>query len=276
MFYCLFYILVLMFVELVKKLYAEADPDDTGNVSPEVFIDILKKLGVTIANNHQAVEIVAEVDKDNSGEISLDEILFFLMQHFEEVSAKITDLTEFPIMCLKNQAQAAAAAAGQQRGNFTPQAQAQGGTTPTNPNHARNSHTPVPSYPIRYIPPREGILTIELVNGIVKKPICKTLSAFDKNSISKVARDSGNTTEMLTHALVTTKVRLDEALELYDTMFRDTGAHMCLVSSCCVCQSIIVCALDALNLRMCCVCVRVLPVGFLRECVVFVTCVLYV
>jgi hypothetical protein len=48
-----------MFVELVKKLYAEADPDDTGNVSPEVFIDILKKLVVECARRVQQTEVAA-------------------------------------------------------------------------------------------------------------------------------------------------------------------------------------------------------------------------
>jgi hypothetical protein len=76
----------------------------------------------------------------------------------------------------------------------------------------------------KYIPPKVGILHLDVVDSFVKKKIYKVLTDTNQNHITKLARNTGgDVSKMLTYAVQNSKIRIAEAQALYKTMLHDIG-----------------------------------------------------
>ena len=75
----------------------------------------------------------------------------------------------------------------------------------------------------RYIPPREGHLRMELIDGFVKKDLFQVLSNADQTNMSAVAKETGDSSTLLPYGFENMRIRINEALELYETMFKESG-----------------------------------------------------
>lgn len=75
----------------------------------------------------------------------------------------------------------------------------------------------------RYVPPREGILRMELLDGFVKKDLFQVISSADQTNMTSVAKETGDTSNLLPYGFENMKIRLNEAIELYEAMFKDSG-----------------------------------------------------
>ena len=76
----------------------------------------------------------------------------------------------------------------------------------------------------KYIPPKTGILVIELRDGYVKKDHFQVITASDRKNIINLASQIGsNTAQMISFSFRTSKMRLVEAYEFYEVMMFDFG-----------------------------------------------------
>ncbi|CAM9213873.1 unnamed protein product, partial [Ectocarpus fasciculatus] len=75
----------------------------------------------------------------------------------------------------------------------------------------------------RYVPPREGILRMELLDGFLRKDLFQVLSNADQSNMTSVAKATGDASSLLPFGFENMKIRLNEALDLYETMFKDSG-----------------------------------------------------
>ena len=72
-------------------------------------------------------------------------------------------------------------------------------------------------------PPSTGIYHVRVVDGFAAKPIYRTLSTCDRDYINEVANGAGDAmVTMTSQGVEGFKVRLDEALNLYFTMMRES------------------------------------------------------
>ncbi len=78
-------------------------------------------------------------------------------------------------------------------------------------------------YPDRYVPPREGILSMELLDGFIKKKVFQVISNTDQTNITSVAKAAGDTANLLPFGFESMRIRLNEALDIYETMLKDVG-----------------------------------------------------
>ena len=87
------------------------------------------------------------------------------------------------------------------------------------------------SYPImaisttpdkKYVPPRKGIMRMQVIDGFVRKDNHKVISATDQKYALSMANNMGSVAHM-DSAIKNTKVRLSEATEIYRMLFLETG-----------------------------------------------------
>jgi hypothetical protein len=75
----------------------------------------------------------------------------------------------------------------------------------------------------RYLPPKQGVLRVELSDGYVKKELHQVISDADRVNITSAAVATGDLSNLLPFGFDGMKIRADEALQLYETMLRETG-----------------------------------------------------
>lgn len=82
----------------------------------------------------------------------------------------------------------------------------------------------------RYIPPESGFLHITVVDGFARKKIYRVLTTTDREYIEEMSKEmGGNVTNMVKSSLENTKLRLDEALTLAETMMMDSRDKVAIV-----------------------------------------------
>lgn len=173
-------------VELAMQLFQEKDADGSGEIDEEEFGDLVRSLGIEMTPERQR-EVMAEFDVDQGGKLEIPEFLLFLKVQHREASKRLRDLTEQPVMVSRG------APPGSGKGDVN-----------------------------RYVPPREGILHMRVVDGFARKDIHRTLTSCDREYIDAVAKDSGDRTVMSSYGVQSFKLRLDESVALCQTILKDT------------------------------------------------------
>ena len=172
-------------VEEAKALFQEIDEDGSGELDKEELTGLLQSLGLNL-DEDRIDDIIRTYDLDGGGTIGIDEFLYFLKQQNKEATARITDIVMAPVMTLD---------AGDGSG-----------------------------YQVRaYKPPLTGTLFVKVEDGFNVKAIHRTLSSCDRDYINDVANETGDAlVTMTSNGIEGFKVRLDEALNLYFTMMRES------------------------------------------------------
>lgn len=78
-----------------------------------------------------------------------------------------------------------------------------------------------PNPTVRYLPPNDGTLHLEIVDGFTRKEVYRTMTSVDRDNIDSVAASTGDATKMTAYGVSTAKIRLDEAYALYLTMMKE-------------------------------------------------------
>jgi len=185
-------------IELLRKLIAVGkdptsalarfdafDTDRAGELQFRQFHQLLGQLGLSMTLS-QVSEIIARYDVDGSGMISKAEFRQYLQSQLDNSEAKLRDLIEDPILAL--------------------------GTTSPTP-YSKNE---------RYIPPRAGTLHMTILDGFVRKKLYKAVSENDRDHIYSVAKSSSDPVSMITFSVQNVRIRLEEAIHLYDVVYKET------------------------------------------------------
>jgi len=199
------------------RLFQEVDEDGSGEVDREELGELINSMGINITEN-RIDEIFALYDVDGGGSIGLSEFLSFLKTQKQESAHRIKDMTEIPIMV--------------------------DSANPGKPN----------GQPLQWVPPREGVAKITVVDGFITKAIKRVMSPVDQANIQAVVENASGAAPsagskgskggkggiagfatgggggggggtgasgLLERGLVGTKLRLDEALACAVTMLSD-------------------------------------------------------
>ena len=176
-------------IQAAVRLFQEVDEDESGEVDREELGQLIDSMGINMTQNRMD-DIFNMYDVDGGGSIGLSEFLSFLKTQKQESVARIKDMCEMPVMIL-----------------------------------ADGSQDLVPKSELRsWSVPSSGSLKCGVKDGFATKPIKRVMSSTDHANINQVveaAADGGNTSAMLAHGLVGTKLRIDEALACCTTMLMD-------------------------------------------------------
>jgi hypothetical protein len=164
------------------ELFHETDEDGSGELDAEEMMVLMENLGIP-CDMDRIEEVINEVDISGEGQLDFDEFFLFLRQLGKEAKNRLKDLTEFPVMALKE---------------------------------LTGSKKP------RYLPPRSGIMVCEVVDSFKLKSVFRSISAVDHDYAQSVASESGESHQMLAHAVSHAKLRLQEAMEIYKTMVNES------------------------------------------------------
>eukprot|EP01038_Epipyxis_sp_PR26KG_P006330 gene6330-8716_t len=74
----------------------------------------------------------------------------------------------------------------------------------------------------KYIPPRKGILRFKVIDGFVTKENYRTVSTVDQKYAYQMAKGIGDM-NIMTEAFKNSKIRYSEALNMYRSMFKESG-----------------------------------------------------
>ena len=81
-----------------------------------------------------------------------------------------------------------------------------------------------------YVPPENGFLHITVIDGFARKKIYRVLTTTDREYIEEMSKEmGGNVANMVQSSLENTKLRLDEALTLAETMMNDSRDKVAIV-----------------------------------------------
>jgi hypothetical protein len=138
-------------MELGKQMFLEADADGSGKLDKFELKDVLENIGLDI-DEEQLQDIFAVFDIDGEGAIDFPEFQNLLRSQAKEATARIKDMTEYPIMTNEKK---------------------------------------------RYIPPRSGLLRLQVVDGFIRKQIFYTMSTVDTKYAYKMAKGIGDMTYYL-------------------------------------------------------------------------------
>lgn len=171
-------------MELAKQLFYEADADRSGKLDKDELQEVLEKIGFPI-DVDRLNDIFAVFDVDGAGSIDMSEFILLLKAQARDAYARIRDMTEYPITALKT-------------GSYSP--------------------SMVPSE--KYVPPRQGTLHLSITDGFVQKDHFLTMTTIDQKFAYHMAKRIGDVSWM-NEAVRNTKVRYDEGLALFKTLFRE-------------------------------------------------------
>eukprot|EP00602_Paraphysomonas_sp_CaronLab_P004794 CAMPEP_0185021358 /NCGR_PEP_ID=MMETSP1103-20130426/4051_1 /TAXON_ID=36769 /ORGANISM="Paraphysomonas bandaiensis, Strain Caron Lab Isolate" /LENGTH=1351 /DNA_ID=CAMNT_0027552843 /DNA_START=296 /DNA_END=4348 /DNA_ORIENTATION=+ len=154
--------------------------------SGEIDKDELFQLMKSIGLDIDETEIedmMAMFDINGDGTIELPEFINFIKYQYKSAIARIRDMTESPAMVLSSD--------------------------------LSRTH--------RYVPPRTGILHIEVVDGFVLKEHFQVITSTIRRNSTNVARNMGDVASLLSFVVQNSKLRLGDAFSFYETMYADMG-----------------------------------------------------
>ena len=76
---------------------------------------------------------------------------------------------------------------------------------------------------IKYAPPREGVLRLEVVDSFVKKANYQVISITDQSNLTSVAKDTGDVSRLMSYGVQNSRLRLSEAISIFNTMIKEGG-----------------------------------------------------
>ena len=82
----------------------------------------------------------------------------------------------------------------------------------------------------RYVPPRHGILKLNVVDGFKQKPTYRVINDSDRKCIDLLASQSGDVVTMTAYGVQSYKIRLGEALGVVATMLKETSNRSMVLS----------------------------------------------
>lgn len=186
-------------VHLLKKLIENAtdpthafqifdvhDVDGIGDLTLKQFHSVLKAIGLNDISLPDVAEIVQQYDVTGSQMISKDEFRMYLQQQLDSSIKQLSDLIEEPMFSLSS----------------APKTE-----------YAKHA---------RYVPPRSGVLYLNVTDGFIKKKVYRAVSAADRDNIFDVAHSSGESVQMIKFSVQNVRLRLEETMHLYDTIYAET------------------------------------------------------
>lgn len=75
---------------------------------------------------------------------------------------------------------------------------------------------------VKYVPPRSGILKLNVIDGFVRKKNFYTVTSLDQKYAHQMAKRIGDVM-LMTDAVGHSKLRINEAYSMYKTMYKETG-----------------------------------------------------
>lgn len=172
-------------------------------------------------------------DLDESGNIDLPEFMAFLSHQYGEAKGRIDDLMHQRVMYLIrsipcSSATGATSTSPTTDGPYSPMKAVSNHSgrranrlsqiiqVEKNQSHKSKSQF-VTDNPegIQYVPPRQGILHVKLIDGFYKKDFYSTVRTFDHYYAKEVANTLDSGMSMMEYAIKNSKLRLSEAVALY-------------------------------------------------------------
>ena len=175
---------------LLRDLFVEYDMNRSGTLEHFELKILFEDLGMPLADK-QLENAMRFIDVDCSGSIDLPEFISFIHSYREDVNNRIRDMTEGVVMGLKHRDKA--------------------------------KRTKEDGESQKFIPPKSGILHMELFDTFIKKPKFNVITETDCSNIITVASNIGHLKTMIGYSLHSSKLRFDEALKFYDEMLQDVG-----------------------------------------------------
>jgi hypothetical protein len=83
---------------------------------------------------------------------------------------------------------------------------------------------------VKYAPPREGILRLEVIDSFTRKANYQVISVTDQSNLSLVAKNTGDAAKLMGFGFQHSKIRLSEALSIYNTMIKEGGEKISTLS----------------------------------------------
>ena len=83
----------------------------------------------------------------------------------------------------------------------------------------------------RYLPPTQGFLHINVVDGFNRKAIFKTMTSVDRDNIAMLAECTGDPSKMTNYSVGGIQMRCDEAFSLFESMMKDGRGKVAVLSS---------------------------------------------
>ena len=172
-----------------RKLFEQFDTDHSGEIDLSELAELLEEFDMHI-KDEQLADAMAIIDVDGSGAVELPEFLGFLRDHQSDCIARIKEMTELPVMVN----------AGRRNKNI------------------KNNNIK------KYVPPKSGTLTIEMKDSFKTKDHYQVMTSTDKNNVIKLANKIGSSpAQLIGYTFRTSKLRLAEAFDFYETMLYDIG-----------------------------------------------------
>lgn len=150
------------------------------------FFSLMHKIGFNRMTMSEVDDILLLYDLDGSNSIGLEEFLEYVENEEEILEFKIKNLVRQPITVFAG-------------------------------DNGKNNDGNC----LKYVPPSTGILRFEVRDGLMKKPVYKVLSVWDSTEVVSMARKTDSTTMAMLFAAKFSKLRLDEAVQLFNAAYKE-------------------------------------------------------
>jgi hypothetical protein len=167
-------------VELGRRLFREADRDNSGELDKDELRTVLNRMGFDKMDHEKMEDLMAVFDIDGAGTIVEEEFIQLLRSQAREANMRVEEMIAYPIMALAS------------------------------------------SPSVKYVPPRKGILRMNVIDGFVRKDNHKVISATDQKYALSMANSMGSI-EHMDAVIKNTKLRLNEGVDLYKKYHLETG-----------------------------------------------------
>lgn len=187
-------------VKVAVQFFNSIDIDGSGELDRDEFKMLMDKMGIEL-DEDRLEEVFDTYDTDQGGTIGTDEFLVFLRRQKVDAEKRLFDLTLTPSFCLK----------ADQAFNLQ---------LHKDDIAARKSKLPgyTPKQRKKFEVPTSGKMVVQVEDGFKRKAIFRTVTVADKESIEEVAEGTNDTVAMNSFGVMGVKLRLDEALSLYNVM----------------------------------------------------------
>lgn len=175
------YIDVLSDKEHCLEIFNEICNDkDAEELEREGFLDVFHELGLREMTLDQVDEIIKDYDLDGDKSIGLDEFVLYLDKEINATKLKMVDLLKSHMFVTKAQA--------------------------SNPNA------------VKYIPPKTGVLILDVIDGMKCKPEYKFISKWEAKKLYDIASSTDDIAGTISTGIKLLKLRVPEALYLFRFM----------------------------------------------------------